>query len=79
MSKKSLWGTERLVARGKGGQKLAEWTKGSAGKTEKFNYPMEPGGKSNPFTSGKRTHHNSGKTHCHGLFAKGGKKKSWLD
>lgn len=76
--KKSFWGTERLVVRGKGGKKLAEWTKGSKGKTEKFNFPLEPGGKNNSFTSGKRTYHKSGKTHGHGLFAKGGKKKSWL-
>jgi|GEM_PF-5319806 len=76
--KKPSWGNERLTVRSKSGKKLAEWTKGSSGRTEKFNFPLEPGGKSSIFSSGKRTYHKSGKTHGHGLFAKGGKKKSWL-
>ncbi|AXO16491.1 hypothetical protein [Thalassospira indica] len=77
--KKRPWANESLIVRGKGGKTLAEWTKGPSGRTEKFHFPLEPGGKSSIFSSGKRTYHKSGKTHGHGLFAKGGKKKSWLN
>ena len=80
-SSKTPWGTgrptEKLIARGKGGKILGEWTKRPSGKTETFNFPLEPGGKNNKFSSGKRTYHKSGKIHRHGLFARGGKKKSW--
>lgn len=77
MAKKTDWAEERLLARGKGGKVIGEWTRGNKGKTENHYPPLEPGGKNNPSSFGKRTYHNSGKTHLHGLFAKGGKKKSW--
>lgn len=76
--KKRPWSTQSLIARCKSGRVLAEWTKGPSGRSEKFRFPLEPGGRTNAFSSGKRTYHKSGKTHGHGLFAKGGKKKSWL-
>jgi hypothetical protein len=68
-----LWSAERLVVRDKRGNPLAEWNKGSQGKTERFFFPknMGFGGKA------KRTHHKNGRTHCHWLFAHGGKNKSW--